>query len=174
VQLDRRVKIPAADLAEQLKLALAIRDDFSRIAGIVERLRAVKRQLATRAELLKDDKAAEPLVKEGKALVAKLDALEEKLHNPKAEVVYDILAQKGGAKLYSQLGAMYDWITDSDGAPTQGMRDLYAEHARELRGLEAEWHSLLDQELPRLSELARMLNVPAVIVPETGKASRQP
>ena len=32
-------------------------------------------------------------------------ALEEKLHNPKAKVTYDILAQKGGAKLYSQLFA---------------------------------------------------------------------
>jgi hypothetical protein len=37
-------------------------------------------------------------VEDANKLINKLDALKEKLHNPRAEVVYDILA-KGGAKL---------------------------------------------------------------------------
>ncbi len=51
-----------------------------------------------RNELLDGDAKAEPLVKASKELIAKLDALEEKLHNPKAKVAYDILAAKGGAE----------------------------------------------------------------------------
>ena len=56
-----------------------------------------------------------------------MDDLENKLHNPKAQVTYDILAQRGGAKLYSQLGALYEWAKDTDDGPTQGMREVYAE-----------------------------------------------
>jgi len=41
--------------------------------------------------------------------------VEEKLHNPKAEVTYDILAQKGGAKLYSQLATLLDWMATATG-----------------------------------------------------------
>ena len=52
------------------------------------------------------------------ALVAKLDALEGKLHNPKAEVVYDILAMRGGARLYSRLSPLQMWALESNGAPT--------------------------------------------------------
>jgi photosystem II stability/assembly factor-like uncharacterized protein len=174
VRLDLRVKMSDADLTDQLKLALAIRDDISRVARIVNALRAVKSQLASRAELLKDNSQAEPLVKQSKEVVAKLDALEEKLHNPRAQVVYDILAQKGGAKLYSQLGALYEWSADSDGPPTQGMREVYREHVRDLERLEAEWNQILKSDLPRLTELARSLDVPAVIVPGAGKAARRP
>jgi hypothetical protein len=172
--LDPRVKIADADLGEQLKLALAIRGDISRLARIVGQLRAVKGQLVSRDEFLKDNAKAQPLVKASKAVVAKLDALEEKLHNPRAEVVYDILAQKGGAKLYSQLGALYETATEGDGVPTQGMREMYREHSGELQRLEAEWHALLESELPRLTELARSLDVPAVIVPGTRQAVRRP
>jgi len=80
-------------------------------------------------------------------------------------VVYDILAQKGGAKLYSQLGALYDWLHDSDGVPTQGLRDAHAEHARQLRQLEAEWQRILTGDLQALNELARKLELPTVVMP---------
>jgi photosystem II stability/assembly factor-like uncharacterized protein len=174
VRLDPRVQLPTTDLADQLKLALDIRDDLSRVSGIVNRLRAVKSQLVARDKLLKENVNAEPFVKQSKALVAKLNALEEKLHNPSAKVTYDILAQKGGARLYSQLGALYEWSCDSDGAPTQGMREVYGEHVRELKRLETEWQGMLKSDLPHLRELARSLAIPAVIVPEAGKAARSP
>jgi hypothetical protein len=76
-----------------------VRDDINRVTRIVLDW-AVRTQI-TQAELLEDGKAAEVL-EAGKALLPKLDDLEGRLHN-KARVTYDILAQKGGAKLYSQL-----------------------------------------------------------------------
>src|SRR5207244_8846213 len=71
----------------------------------------------------------------------KLDALEEKLHNPKAQVAYDILAMKGGAKLYSQLIFLYNLLLESDGAPTQGIREVHAEQSAELHRLRSEEHT---------------------------------
>jgi hypothetical protein len=116
---------------------------------------------------------AEPLVNQSQRLMAKADKLEEKLHNPNAQVVYDILAQKGGAKLYSQLGALYEWITDSDGPITQGMREVYAERSQELERLGGEF-DILVSELVRLNELARNLEIPSVIVPNAKSPTTSP
>ena len=56
--------------------------------------------------------AVATLVKQAKELMTKLDDLESKLHNPKAKVAYDILAFQGGAKLYSQLGYLFEIVKD--------------------------------------------------------------
>ena len=57
---------------------------------------------------------AKGLLKEAKAMRRKAGfALEARLHNPKAETTYDILAKKGGAKLYSQLSLLLDAVTSA-------------------------------------------------------------
>jgi hypothetical protein len=162
---DPRVKLPPQELAEQHRLVRQLRDDLSRVTTMVDRLRSVKKQLTARNELLAKNDRAEPLVRDSKALAGKLDALEEKLHNPKAEVVYDILAQKGGAKLYSQLAALFEYLKESDGAPTQGIREVYEEQARVQKQLEAEYAVLIDGELAELNARAGKLGLPGVIVP---------
>src|SRR5262249_50490003 len=103
VRQDPRVTVPAPEIDEQGKLALAVRADITRLTGLVEGMRSVRKQLADRNELLKDNAEAEPLVKAANGLIARLDDVEAKLHNPKAQVGYDILAMRGGAKLYSEL-----------------------------------------------------------------------
>src|SRR5262249_23117367 len=103
-------------------------------------------------------------VKAAKELIEKLDALEAKLHNPKAEVVYDILAQKGGAQLYSKLIMLFEWLGDSDGPVTQGMQGVSAELRQDLQKYTAEY-TTLRAELAKLNEMARKLEVPGVIVP---------
>jgi hypothetical protein len=130
----------------------------------VEAIRAIRKQLTERNELLKDNAKAEPLVKAAKGLIGKLDSLEAKLHNPKAEVAYNILAQKGGAQLYSKLIALFDWLHDSDGTITQGMQEVHTELSLALQVGLREYNTLLD-ELAKVNELAKKLEVPGVIVP---------
>jgi len=159
------VQLPQSDLEQQLKFALLIGDDISRLSGIVNRLRAIRKQLADRNELLKDNAKAASLIRSAKELIARVDALEAKLHNPKAEVAYDILAQKGGAQLYSKLIFLFEFAKDADGPPTQGMREEYAEQAKELRQHEAEFKKLLAEDLAKLNEAAKNLDIPGVLVP---------
>jgi photosystem II stability/assembly factor-like uncharacterized protein len=157
--------IEPSALENQLDLALKIRDDITKLTETVNRLRSVRKQLTERNELLKDDAKTETLVKDSKALITKLDALEEKLHNPKAEVTYDILAQKGGAQLYSQLTELFDLIKEGDGAPTQGLREEYAEQSAKLRKYADEFKELTSGDLAKLNEAAKKLEAPIVIVP---------
>jgi photosystem II stability/assembly factor-like uncharacterized protein len=164
VRPDPRINVPAADLDDGLRLTLQIRDDLDQLVGMVNQVRSIKKQLQTREELLKGNPETQSLLKPGQELQARLTALEEKLHNPHAEVAYDILAQRGGAKLYSQYTALFEFVKDSDGAPTEGMREVYAEHKSELNRLAAEYQELLGGPLQKINELARKLSVPNIIV----------
>ena len=162
---DPRSKLTVEALAKQHEFTLKVRDDLTRLTRTVEQLRIVNKQILARAELLKDEPKAKPLLDAGKEAIKKMDELEEKLHNPKAKVAYDVLAQKGGAKLYSQLTFLYEALKDADGLPSQGIREVYEEQALLLKKHDLEWQVLLAGELAKLNELAKTLELPGLILP---------
>lgn len=153
---------------EQEKFALQLRDDISKLTGIVGNVRTIRKQLKMQAELL-EGPTYKSLLDEGKTLLEKLDALEARLHNPKAEATYDILAQKGGAKLYSQLTGLLDFAGTGDGPPTQGMLELAVELEKELNLYDAQFESLKKDELAALNDLARKLQAPMIWLPSGPK-----
>ncbi len=128
-------------------------------------MREVRQQLRSRGELLKGDPRAEALNRGSADLVAKLDALEAKLQNPKAEIVYDVLAQRGGAQLYSRLSPLLDWEDSGDGPPTQGIREVFAAQQRELAARQADLERLLSTDLAALNDAAAKLELPRIYVP---------
>src|SRR5262249_40679491 len=140
-------------------------------SGMVKDLRLVRDQLESRGRALEGSEPAKPLCEGGRKLVEKLTALEEKLHNPRAKVVYDILAQKGGATLYSRMIFLYDNAVAAAGAPTQGLREVLADQLAELDRLEAEWKKLLAEDLAALNAKAVDLKVPHIVVPTKPSAS---
>jgi photosystem II stability/assembly factor-like uncharacterized protein len=162
VQPDPRSKI---DLTPQVQFAQQIRDDFTKLAGTVQQLRAVRKQLRERNDLIAGNAKAADLIKASGDLIAKLDALEEKLHNPKAQVTYDIFGPKGGAKLYSQFSFLFDVVKEGDGPPTEGMKQVYADLAAELVKLTEEFRMLTAGDLAKLNAKAKELDLPVVIVP---------
>jgi photosystem II stability/assembly factor-like uncharacterized protein len=165
VRLDPRVSVSPADLEEQLAFALTLRDDLTRLSGIVHELRSVREQVKARAALLAGRKPAAELEKAADALVAKCDALEEKLHNPKAQVSYDILAMRGGAQLYSRLAPLYSWSHETDAKPTQGMREVYAELKKELDADASEWKAIVETDVAALNAKAREVAPDFVVLP---------
>ena len=147
-----------------MDFVLGLRDDLDRLSRTVEQIRSVREQLRSRSALLKANPAASDLVKAGDALVQKCDALEGRLHNPTAQISYDILAMKGGTQLYSKLAPLYTWAHEADGRPTQGMKEMAAEHRQELDRLTSEWSALVSGEIAALNTKARELNLGFVLV----------
>jgi hypothetical protein len=166
VRPDPRVTMTAAQRAEQLRFTLEVRDAISRLSTIVAGLRSVREQLAARRGLLASTPAASEWVKAAGDVLPRLDALEAELHNPKAEVAYDILAMRGGAKLYSQITPLLDWARDADGVPTQGMKEMFALRLQELDRLDAQWRELQAARIAPLNEQARALGLAYVTVPD--------
>lgn len=160
----RHGRLPEGLVAQE-RMALDLRGDLNRLVREVERVRLLRKQLADRNELLADVANAKGFVERSSALMDKLDALEERLHNPKAKIAYDILAQKGGAKLYSRLIFVYNAILDGDGAPTQGMRDMVAELRKEFAAIEGDLARLVNSDLRRLNETAKRRSWPIIFDP---------
>ncbi len=129
VNPDPRGTVPQAEMEAQLAFALSVRDAISKVTALVGSMRSVKEQLAARAKALEPRKAEGPvaeLLKLGTSAIEKVDLLEAKLHNPKAEVTYDILAERGGARPYSRLSPLQMWAAEGLGPPTEGMKQVLA------------------------------------------------
>ncbi len=165
VVADPRVSMSAEEYKEQIEFALAVRDSMSSLTKMIRSLRSVRSQLKNRNELLKDHARAVQLTKESESFIDKLNAFEAKVHNPKAEVVYDILAMQGGAKLYSRLSPLYSFVVEGDTPPVQGVREVFAAQKQEVQVFEAEWKQLSQESLKPLNDEARRLNVPVILAP---------
>lgn len=166
VRPDPRVTLSQRDLEAHQAFALEVRDAISRLATEVGRLNAVRGQLRHHVGVLADQPRAKELVSLSEALVERLDELESRIHNPEAEVSYDILAaRKGGAKLYSRLSPLLMFVNEGDGVPTQGMKDVFAEQQKELAGYAGELKALIDKDLAAVQLAARRLDFPFIVVP---------
>jgi photosystem II stability/assembly factor-like uncharacterized protein len=167
VVADPRGGTSQADLDAQLAFSLRVRDDISRLTSIVNQVRSVREQLQARNKALEDRKAetaVKELLETGAAAIKKADALEDKLHNPSAEVVYDILAMRGGTRLYSRLSPLQMWAVEAEGAPTSGMTQVLAEQEKELAQLERETQAFIQRDVAPINEAAAKLSLPFVIV----------
>jgi photosystem II stability/assembly factor-like uncharacterized protein len=162
---DPRSDFSQEALAEQLRVALEVRDAITRLTGTAEQLRSVRKQLASRNDLLRKDPRAADLIKASEGVLDKVDDLEARLHNPKAEVAYDVLAMPGGTRLYSRLSPLYDFVKNGDGVPTQSMKEVFALQKKELDALTAEWQGLVAADLKSLNDQAGKLDLPEIYVP---------
>nr|HRC86701.1 glycosyl hydrolase [Thermoanaerobaculia bacterium] len=162
---DPRGKATSEALAAQLDMALSVREGINRTTHAIRQVRAIREQTSDLARRLAGRADATELATLAAKVAEKATALEEKLHNPKAQVTYDILAFQGGTKLYSNLAFVFDTVEDGDGAPTQGAQEVYTSLLAELLRYEHELQELRATDLARLDQLATGLSLPRVLVP---------
>lgn len=160
-------------LTDQERLSLRVRDDISKLSDTVTRLRAVKKQISFRKELLKDRDDTKELLKQSEALDKSLDEIEEKLHNPKAKISYDIFAAKGGAMLYSQYAWLLSNLVDADGAPTKAQQELADDLQKQLTELMSKFEGVAKSDVGKLNETATKLGVPELYVPPPAKKKEE-
>jgi hypothetical protein len=60
---------------------------------------------------------------------------------------------------------LYDLLNAADGPPTQGMHEVYDEQRLLLVKYDLEWKLLLADDLTKLNEQAKKMDVPGVILP---------
>jgi hypothetical protein len=164
---DARGDLPAAELQAQTAFALRVRDDISRLADLVNQVRSVREQLKAHTTALdsrKNQEGIDALLKAAAAAIKRTDELEDKFHNPTAEVVYDILAMKGGARLYSRLSPLQGWASEASGAPTAGMMQVLVEQEKELTAMETEAKQFMDADVASINQRASRLGVPFVVI----------
>ncbi len=166
VVADPRGTVSQAELDAQLAFALRVRDDISKLTGLVNAIRSVKEQLGARAKAL-EARRSEPdvaaLLAASEDLTKKVNVLEDRMHNSKAEVTYDILAERGGTRLYSRLSPLQMWAIEGDAPPTKGMQQVLEEQEAELAQLERDTNELLARDVASINARAGKLNLEFVI-----------
>ena len=163
---DPRSPATPEQLQANVAFTVAARDAMDRVARNVELLQAVRAQAHDVIErsAARDDAAA--LRASAEALAARARTLEYALHNPDAEVFYDVLAGRdGGAKLYGQFALLPDLAQDADYQPTQGMRERMDELLAQLAVIEVGVQSMRDTELAAFEKASTALALPRVILP---------
>jgi hypothetical protein len=164
---DPRGSTSQAELEAQLAHALRVRDDVSKLTGLVNDVRSVKDQLRARAKALeprKSEAGVTGLLKASDDVAKKAEQLEDKLHNPTAEVVYDILAMRGGTRLYSRLAPLQMWAVEAEGPPTSGMLQVLEGQEKELAAREREIRDFIEEEVGTLNAAAARLGLSFVVV----------
>jgi len=161
---DPRQQVGEEVLRDQLAFALEVRDAITRLARAVEKIRGIKTQLERHQELLEGESSARSLMQEAQKLLDTLNQLEDRLHNKNAVIAYDILAQKGGAKLYARLDPISLWTNSADGAPPQGSRQLFAEQKEEVDQCWNELKQILGGALSDYNRKASEQGLPTVYV----------
>lgn len=153
----------------QEALALKVRDQIQSLTETVQKIRSLQKQIALRKDLFKENADTKDLLKAEAEYGKKLAAVEEKLHNPKAKIVYDIFAARGGAMLYSQLTWLLGNVTDGEGAPTKPQLELAEELTKQLNAGLTEFEKLATDEFKKLGEAAKKAGVPELYLPATKK-----
>ncbi len=113
------------------------------------------------------------MLKQSEALGKKLDGIDEKLHNPKAKISYDIFAARGGAMLYSQYAWLLGNLVDADGAPTKPQLELADDLEKQLTALVKQFDGVAKDDVGKVNDAAKKLGVPELYVPPPAKKKEE-
>ena len=152
-------------LVEQQEAALAALDDLRAVMADIRVVRAVGEQAKQLAARLDDAGGRGALRLAASGLAERCLEIERQLHNPDAEVVYDILSRRGGTRLLSNLVFLYETLRGGDGAPTQGAREVLAELHAERGRLHGEIEALIANQVAAIDRLAGELALPRILLP---------
>jgi hypothetical protein len=162
---DPRSDAPLEDRHAQFLFLLDVRDRANRIVDLVEAMRSVRAQIESRNARLAGDEAHAAIVAAGEAIVHTSWASERLLHNPDAEVAYDVLGGRdGGAKLYPRYGWLEGAAYSHTGPPTQGQREAKERLDAILVEQEAAWAAVVEGELAELNGMAAAAGLAHVLL----------
>jgi hypothetical protein len=161
IVLDPRLKgqVTARDLDELEDLALRTAADIDALHRAVNQIRDTRSRLQTIQKWSGDNPAAKTVLEAVEALVAKMAPIEARL------VQVQMAASEDNLRYPNMLNEQYDTfisVLDTDWAPTEPERQVFAHLHGELTGELGKWRSVVTADLPALNALLHRQGVPAI------------
>jgi hypothetical protein len=166
VQKDPRIPSSQDDLDAQFRFAMQVHEKLSQTHETINAIRKLKKQLDLWESRAKDQGGEGRLIAAAGSLRRKASAIEEELVQVKAKSRQDTLNYP--AKLNAKLASLLGSVGGADYAPTQGMRDVFADLVRRVDVQIRRWDALASADIPAFDRLVRASSVPAVGI---GKAA---
>ncbi|HEV2405612.1 MAG TPA: hypothetical protein VGR88_09175, partial [Ktedonobacterales bacterium] len=158
-EIVRDPRLPVSDeaLMEQFTLRSSIRDRLSEISETLNQLRRVRKQVESWEERAKNGEGREQFTDQAKNLKEKLTAIETELINVNADK-----PQPGPNRLREKLMTLSSMVDESDNAPTQGAREVYAQLAEQTQQQRTAFRAVLDEDVPAFNKAVAALKLPLV------------
>jgi photosystem II stability/assembly factor-like uncharacterized protein len=154
---DPRLPITADDLRAQFDMKLALRDRLSEVHEAINQLRRMRKQAEEWEERLKGREEGDQLKEASTRLKDRLKEVEGELINLDEDTL-----QLGFARLNEKLTALSAMIDESDDAPTQGAREVYAQLNEQVSAALAKVRQLRDEEVKAFNDRLRSADIPVV------------
>jgi photosystem II stability/assembly factor-like uncharacterized protein len=167
---DPRVSATQADLEKQQELALRISGRVGAGDEAVNQIRSVRSQLDALKKRLAADTGAKPILDSADALIKKMNAVEEKIIQPKSKSGEDPLNYP--IQVADQLAALQETVESADTAPTAASFAVYDELNSRLETQLAAWHEIQSKDLVALNAAIQKANIPA-IAPAAEKTEKE-
>jgi len=169
VTKDPRVPATQGDLEKQFELAMRIHHRISEGDEAVNQIRSVRGQLDALKHRLTNDANAKPVLDAADALTKKMNAVEEKIIQPKSKSGEDPL--NFPIQTADQLAALQQTVESADAAPTAASETVFKELSKRLDQQLAAWKDLQNKDLAALNALIQKNNIPT-IAPAVEKAEK--
>jgi photosystem II stability/assembly factor-like uncharacterized protein len=157
---DPRVLASQSDLDKQEELALRIRDRVTAGHEAVNQIRSVRSQIDALKKRLSADASAKPVLEAAEALTKKMNAVEEKIIQPKSKSGEDPLNYP--IQVADQFVALQETVESADTAPTAAASKVYEELNKRLEVQLAAWHEIQSKDLAALNAEIQKANIPAI------------
>ena len=157
---DPRISATQADLEKQQEFALRIRDRVGAGDEAVNQIRSVRSQLDALKRRLAADTSAKPILDSADALTKKMNAVEEKIIQPKSKSGEDPL--NFPIQVADQLAALQETVESADTAPTEASTIVFNELNSRLETQLAAWKEIQSKDLAALNDAIQKANIPAI------------
>ncbi len=160
LQKDPRTAVSQADFDKQFELAMRIRDRVTAGHEAVNQIRSVRAQLDALKKRLAGDDKSKPVLDAIDALHPKMNAVEEKIIQPKSKSSEDPLNYP--IQTADQLLALQGTVESADTAPSAQSYVVFDELNARLETQVAAWRDLQSKDLAALNELINKQGIPPV------------
>lgn len=161
---DPRLEATQADLQAQFDLLIRIRDKLSAVNGGINRLRSAKNQIQDYLKKIKSYPGVKELIKEGQAVLAHLQQVEDVLIQSKSQSPQDPLNYP--ILLDNKIAALASIVASADARPTEQSYALFKELSAQAEEQLSRLNSILTEEVAAFNTKIREAGIPAIIIKE--------
>jgi photosystem II stability/assembly factor-like uncharacterized protein len=162
--IDPRTKGKEAAVQKQFTLSMQVKDRISQLHQAVNEIRDLRSQIQTLHKRFSDDQRLKPALAAADDLDHKMSEVEQKL------IQVNMKGSEANLAFPNMLNERFDTFSHiidyGDGEPTKQQLDVFQMLSSQLDEQLKKWAQLKSEDVPKVSELVKQANLPALIITE--------
>jgi photosystem II stability/assembly factor-like uncharacterized protein len=162
---DPRVQANMEDYTLQQEVLQRIENTVREIHTSVNRMRAVRKQVAFLTEQMKKAGCTEEVIKQGRKIEKEMTSWEENLIQPRHETKQDVINFPN--RLSAEMIHLLNRVNTHAPEVTQGARQRMDDLLRQWGKYKAGYRELMEKEVARFNEIFKEKDLPVVVIPSS-------